>query len=283
MSAPLIHSLNCGSMCSRNAVRIGIVEPDPGHLVCHCLLIESADGLILLDTGYGMGDIRDPRRLGPARHLLGAALDPAQTAIAQLKARGHDPADVRHILTTHLDLDHAGGLSDFPDADVHVHSVELAAAQRRRVDTRLRYRPGQWAHNPKWVTHDTSGEPWFGFDQVRVLEGVGIEIAMIALPGHTAGHAGYAINTGDGWLLHAGDSYVQRGEVAWPTTTTRGRRFYHAVNSSDTKLRQANADRLAELHRDHGDEITLFCSHDAAEYETQLNASRSVGESVPAQ
>ena len=28
--------------------------------------------------------------------------------------------DVRHILVTHLDFDHAGGLPDFPDAVVHV-------------------------------------------------------------------------------------------------------------------------------------------------------------------
>jgi glyoxylase-like metal-dependent hydrolase (beta-lactamase superfamily II) len=258
-------------MCPRAAAATGIIEKDPGHLVAHCLLIESGDSLILLDTGYGAGDIADPSRLGPARHLLGARLDPAETAIAQVRALGHDPADVRQILTTHLDLDHAGGLGDFPGAEVHVHANELAAAQRRGLDGKLRYRPRHWEHGPRWAAHDTDGEPWFGFERVRVLEDIDVEIAMIALPGHSIGHSGYAINTGDGWLVHCGDAYLQHDEIASPPRTTAGRRFYHRVNSSDARLRQANADRLAELARDHAGEITLFCSHDAGEFAEARN------------
>ncbi len=282
MSAPVIHSLNCATMCSRAATRIGIVDKDPGHLVAHCLLIESATGLILVDTGFGTADIADPGRLGLARRLTGPVLDPAETATAQITALGHDPADVRHILATHLDLDHAGGISDFPGAEVHVHSTELAAARKRPLDSKLRYRPAQWAHGPKWAAHETDGEAWFGFDRVRLLEDLDVEIAMIALPGHSRGHAGYAINTGGGWLLHCGDAYLHRGEVAWPTQTTRGRRLYHQINSADARLRQANADRLAELSRDHGDEVTLFCSHDPVEFDAQVNAARSSADSVPA-
>jgi hypothetical protein len=36
-------------------------------------------------------------------------------------------------VVTHLDLDHAGGLGDFPDAEVHVHAHELSAARRPTV------------------------------------------------------------------------------------------------------------------------------------------------------
>lgn len=272
MSAPVIRSLNCATMCARGSVTLGIVDRHPGQLVAHCLLIESSNGLVLLDTGFGTADIADPRRLGPARHLTGPTLDPAETAVAQIRALGHDPADVRHILATHLDLDHAGGISDFPAAEVHVHTAELAAARSRPLDSRLRYRPAQWAHGPQWATHDADGEVWFGFDRVRLLEDLDLEIAMIALPGHSAGHAGYAINTGDGWLLHCGDAYLHRDEVAWPTKTTRGRRLYHRINSADARLRQANADRLAELAHDHGDEVTLFCSHDPVEYDRRHTA-----------
>jgi glyoxylase-like metal-dependent hydrolase (beta-lactamase superfamily II) len=261
-----IHHLDCGTMCPRAAGTLGLVDAEGGgHLVAHCVLVEAGDGLVLVDTGFGSGDIADPRRLGPARLLLGPRLAPEQTAAAQVRALGHDPSDVRHVLVTHLDLDHAGGLGDFPGAEVHVHAAELDIARRRAADVRLRYRPAQWAHGPRWIEHSAAGESWFGFERVRLLEGTGAEIAMIPLHGHTAGHAGYAIRSGAGWLLHCGDAYLHRDEVASPPVHTHARRAYHRINSHDARARQANADRLAELARDHGDEITLFCSHDPVE------------------
>ncbi len=264
-SEPIRH-LDCATMCPRAATTLGLVHPSTGHLVAHCLLIETNAGLALIDTGIGTSDIADPSRLGAARHLLGLRLDREQTAIEQVRALGHDPADVRHILLTHLDLDHAGGLGDFPRAKVHVHRDELEIARRRPRDTALRYRPGHWAHNPDWAEHTADGEPWFGFERARLLEDLDVEIAMIPLAGHSAGHAGYAINTGDGWLLHAGDAYLEHGEIATPPRESRGLQAYHAINSSNAKLRRGNAERLASLAREHGSEIEIFCSHDAVEF-----------------
>ena len=267
MSAPVIHSLNCGTMCPNAAGPLGIVDRDPGHLVAHCLLIEGANGLVLVDTGYGTGDCADHKRIGPARFLLGARFDVKETALEQVKALGHDPADVRQILVTHLDLDHAGGLPDFPNAEVHVHQTELETMQARKLDSKLRYRPAHFTHNPKWHTHTTDGEDWFGFKRARVIEDSGVEIAMIPLHGHSLGHSGYAINTGNGWILHCGDAYLQRCEVESPPRVGRGLRAYHAINSADPKLRRENADRLSELARDHGSEVTVFSAHDAHEFD----------------
>ncbi len=96
------------------------------RLVCHCLLLEVEDGLVLVDTGLGTADLAQPRRrLGPMWLLYSRPLiDPGQTALAQVRRLGFAAADVRHIVLTHLDLDHAGGLSDFPTAQVHVLDVE---------------------------------------------------------------------------------------------------------------------------------------------------------------
>lgn len=265
MAVGTIHHLDCGTMCPRAAGLLRLASPG-ADLVAHCLLIERDDGLVLLDTGFGTGDIADPGRLGPARHLIGPLLKPAGTAVAVIAALGFDPADVRHILVTHLDLDHAGGLGDFPAAEVHVSAAELEIARRRPGDTRLRYRPAQWAHGPRWVEHGSEGDAWFGFEHVRVLEGAGPEIAVIPLPGHSAGHSGWAIRDGDGWFLHCGDAYIHHDEVASPPVRARGRSLYHRLNSYDATVRRANADRLADLARDHGDAVTICCSHDAVEF-----------------
>ena len=49
-----------------------------GKLVCHCLLIETAKGLVLVDTGLGLADLSEPkRRLGGAFvSIVKPSLDP---------------------------------------------------------------------------------------------------------------------------------------------------------------------------------------------------------------
>ena len=62
-------------------------------MVAHCLLVEGARGLTLVDTGFGTDDLAAPhRRLGTGFvRLMGLALDPAETAVAQVRALGHSP------------------------------------------------------------------------------------------------------------------------------------------------------------------------------------------------
>lgn len=106
----------------------------------------------------------------------------------------------RHILS-HLDFDHAGGLDDFPHARVHLLGEEIAAATARRTMLdRMRYRPQQWGETRAgWQAHRADvGEPWFGFDCVRDLPGVGPDVLMVPLLGHTLGHAGVAVRSAQG-------------------------------------------------------------------------------------
>src|SRR6478609_10642819 len=101
----------------------------PTGMVAHCLLVERPDGLLLVDTGFGSADVADPRRLGqPFRAIVRPELLPAETALAQVTALGYAAADVTDIALTHLDLDHVGGLADFPTARVHVFADEHDAA-----------------------------------------------------------------------------------------------------------------------------------------------------------
>ena len=240
----------------------GWLETTP--IVAHCLLIESGDELVLLDTGFGTADCSDPKRLGRAFNALVAPrCRVEETAVRQVEALGLDPRDVRQIVTTHLDVDHAGGLGDFPDAEVHVLGAELAAAKSPPLLERSRYIAEQWAHGPHWVTYGAGGDSWFGFESIRLLPGLDTEIALIPLPGHTTGHCGVAIGTPDGWLLHCGDAFFFRGEIETPPRCPPGFRLFQTINQHDGKARHRNQERLRELNREHGDQVTLFCSHDA--------------------
>ncbi|MEV5970160.1 MBL fold metallo-hydrolase [Streptomyces sp. NPDC051921] len=147
-----IHHLNCGSVRTIDPTYDG---PASLPAVNHCLLVETdADGLVLVETGLGLGDVRDPEAALGADWVAMAqpALDEEETAVRQVARLGYDPADVRHILLTHLDVDHCGGLPDFPGARVHVLAAELAAA--RAESPSYRYRPAHWSHEPDWVTYD---------------------------------------------------------------------------------------------------------------------------------
>ena len=241
-------------------------------IVAHVLLLERDDGLMLVDTALGTGDLADPQRLGPEfRFAVRPVLDAAEPAIAQIRALGLDPAAVTDIALTHLDLDHAGGLSDFPAAQVHVHARELAAARKPRLPERMRYVSDQWAHAPRWVTYDEAGEEWFGFGAVRA---VGDDVLLIPLPGHTRGHNGVAVRRDDGhWLLHAGDAFFAAGQLASPPTCPWSLAAFQRLVAIDNRARLDNLARLQELARSRGDEVTVFCAHDQRQYEALRSSS----------
>ena len=251
-------------------------------VVAHCLLIETDDGLVLVDTGFGTADVRGESGIpGPVKAMLAAELRIEETAIEQVKAMGRDPADVRHIIATHLDVDHAGGLTDFPAAKVHLHKPELDFAQSSDVRARLRYIKKQLAPGIDWKTHEVEGDTWFGFESVKPLPGLGDDIALVPLGGHSVGHSGVAVRTGDGWLLHAGDTFFYRGEIETPARSTPGWRTFQNVNGHDRKARLRNQERVQELQREHGQEVRIICSHDPEMFDRPSAVSDERRSSAP--
>jgi glyoxylase-like metal-dependent hydrolase (beta-lactamase superfamily II) len=266
-----VHHLNCGTLCPHGrrllAGEGGLLEP--GEVVCHCLLIETDDGLVLIDTGFGVEDTRDTGRLGLAFKLMRPRADIGETALKQVEALGFAAGDVRRIVATHLDPDHSGGLPDFPEAEVHVFARELEAALDPKLQEKPRYRTCHWAHGPNWIKHEVEGDEWFGFEGVRILPGTGAEMLLVPLAGHSRGHSAVALRTGEGWLLHCGDAYFHHGELATPPSCPPGLRVFQNFNNADRKQRIANQERLRELAGRHGDEIVFLCSHDPHELERE--------------
>jgi len=246
-----------------------------GKLACRCVLVEIGGSLVLIDTGYGLRDVADPaHRL--SKFFL-RMMDPdfreELTAVRQIEALGYRARDVRHIVLTHLDCDHAGGLDDFPEATVHMMTAEAAyAVQQRTWLDRQRFRPQQWSSVDRWTGYELGhGEPWFGFDAVRNLRGIPSEILMVPLIGHTLGHAGIAVRGDTGWLLVAGDAYFDRDEID-PVNPRclPGLRLYQFLMEKNRAARLANQQRLRELVRDHGDAVRVISSHDPRELERDL-------------
>jgi glyoxylase-like metal-dependent hydrolase (beta-lactamase superfamily II) len=274
-----IHHLNCGTDCPLGGALFDGRSKGPlGQIVCHCLLIETdAHGLVLVDTGYGLRDVAHPhsrprpRITLPWRLMLNIRLHERDTAIRQIEALGFQARDVQHIVTTHLDFDHAGGLEDFSNAVVHVMQREYndATGVRAGFVAQNRWRPRQLNDVGQWRTYSARGEPWFGFDAVRDLDGLPPEILLVPLPGHTWGHAGVAVRRDDGrWLLHAGDAYFYRGEMRDARRRcTPGLRAYQRLMEVDATSRMTNQERLRALSREHRRDVTVTCTHDPVELE----------------
>lgn len=269
MAGLTVHHLNCGTM---HPIGGRLVDPQRrfqrGCLACHCLLIETpTSGLVLVDTGLGAADVASPNRFPRMFRLFsGAQFVTSEPAIAQLRAAGHDPADVRHIVMTHLDLDHTGGLGDFPDAQVHVHERELTAATGKAdVNSRLRHLRSHFAHEPKWVAHEDGGEVWREFPRVTVLDEIDPDIALIPLPGHSRGHCGVAVQVGDRWLLHAGDCYYHRDQLSQAPSCPPGLMAFQLMMQSDQRDRIDSLARMRALAQDDED-VEIFCAHDISEF-----------------
>lgn len=277
-----IHHLNCGTCCPVGGRLFdGYSNGASAHLVCHCLLIETNAGLVLVDTGYGTQDVNHPHeRLSDFFLALNRPqLRREETAVEQVRRLGFAPGDVRHIVVTHLDFDHAGGIEDFPNARIHVTAREKEVADQRRGGvfvSRKRYRPQQWDSVANWSLYPLGGgERWFGFDAVRDLEGLPPEILLIPLAGHTWGHAGIAVHEDDGrWLFYAGDAYFHHAEINDDRPTCPpGMRGYQRLMQVDAEARLVNQRRVRALSIERADAVRIFCAHDLAEFEALADAA----------
>ena len=198
----------------------------PIHGGVTILLVETDQGPILVDAGLGLSDhLRPTRMMRIYRWAYRASSGLGGTAFQLVQAFGYRPEQVGHILLTHLHLDHAGGLADFPQAKVHIFMTELAYIQSH---PNWKYIPSHWAHRPDWVVHTPSGEKWLGLDAIR-LDGLGLEMWMVPLPGHTPGHVGIALPDGDGWILYGGDALPYNARVDLvPAWLARHVIYHHA-------------------------------------------------------
>ncbi len=218
-----------GPTAALKALGIGVPAEQRVDVPIVAFLVEHpAAGPILIDTGFhasvatGSKQERN-RNLGPIGHLVGGSIrmDPQQTAAAQLKARGVEPADVRLIVMTHLHFDHASALSDFPDATVLVSGPEWHAARRRGASLRG-YSSAQLDPQQTYRTVDFSASsisPTGSFAKTLDVFGDG-SLVLAFTPGHSDGHMSIILRLSSREALIAGDAIytmatLREGERPW--------------------------------------------------------------------
>lgn len=249
-----------------------------GHpLVCHCLLLETEDsGLILVDSGFGLQDLINPaERYGVLFSSVWArpGRDPDLAAVNQIKRLGLNPSDVRHIILTHMDLDHVGGLADFPDAKVHVHETEYANAMSPDgFIARLRYHVATSLRPGNLAVYNSFPETWRGLSVTRPLPESREKIFLLPLPGHTNGHCAVVAECGGQWLAHAGDGYFGHmevhGELRYCSPVMK---IFQQINQCDRNMRLDGQELLHKLSRQ--PDVKVFCSHDPSEFANLKNNS----------
>jgi glyoxylase-like metal-dependent hydrolase (beta-lactamase superfamily II) len=159
------------------------LRPYPPMLPTAFFAVTRGEDTILIDAG---GSPELDEQLGLGR--------------ANLVAAGIDPAKVRAVLMTHLHTDHYGGLvlSDgsaaYPNAELVIHAE----------DHRFRFGTQDAPQSPPDHMQRALA-PYSGC--LRLIESGSVlpGINALFLPGHTPGHTGWMLNSGDERLLIWGD------------------------------------------------------------------------------
>ena len=277
-----IHHLSLATMCPYGGRLLSGEAGDglaPAELVIHALLVETGDRLVLVDTGLGLEDIRSPmRRLSPGFVLaMRPRLREEDTAVRQIERLGFSASDVSDVVLTHLDVDHVGGIPDFPRATIHVNRAEHTAAMARMTMLEVqRYRGVHYAHGPRWQLHDPGGDRWFGFESARAI---GDDVVIVPVIGHTRGHAAIAVRQPAGgasdWLLHCGDAYFFHGQMSDRPHCPVGLEAFQLAMAFDNTVRRANVARLRALRLQQDARVTMFSAH--CPYELRAMMASNVG------
>jgi glyoxylase-like metal-dependent hydrolase (beta-lactamase superfamily II) len=166
-----------------------------GPLPINSYVIEHRDGLVLFDTGQDRASVLDPdyfpkgfaghiyRRL--ARFEIGAD----ETLTARLAGLGHDIADVRTAILSHLHQDHIGGLPELGRAEIVLSQAEWDTLGQPRPELNGLLRTHIDLPGLRWrrLAFDTGrGEGIDPFPASHDLFGDGT-LVLLPTPGHTPG------------------------------------------------------------------------------------------------
>lgn len=203
--------------------------------------------------------------MGEYRVLIDTGL-PAAQLVNSMAAAGIDSAEITHILITHGDGDHVGGLANFPNA--HIILPQKAWDLWTNADGREQM-VEEWAQVLGWrgpaetLPQRKANRARYGSDvlpsladritlvepETEVLPG----IRFVAAPGHRSDHFAVEIVSEDATLLHVVDAFrhpIQATHPEW-------------VSFFDSYPKQTTASAKMLMARAVEKDALVFCSHHA--------------------
>lgn len=197
-----VHELHCGSFCPIHSHLYFPTE----NMTCRCLLLETSVGLVLCDTG--LPDLKNISSLAQKKlQIMQSKYTEQDLCSHKIKELGFKSTDIKHIFLTHVDVDHAGAIIHFPEAEVHVHQAESEYFQHIPLRYSFRYFRETLPTNTHLNIHKNFGENWYGFNSVFPFKELKDEVCLIPLLGHSAGHCGIGIYFQGRWTIHCGDAF----------------------------------------------------------------------------
>ena len=182
--------------------------PVPAFLVEH-----PGAGAMLIDTGLHPSVAVDPKQnFGRllAYNYRGLKMTAEQAAPAQLRARGLDAADVRFILLTHMHVDHASAISEFPDSTLLLSQQEWDVLADGKATEGYVKRQYDFGFDYRTFDFESRGTESFAtFGRSFDLFGDG-SVRAVFTPGHTYGHTSYVLRLRDREVLIAADAIYTR-------------------------------------------------------------------------
>jgi glyoxylase-like metal-dependent hydrolase (beta-lactamase superfamily II) len=195
----------------RRAVTRSLVRGPSDEIPILSYVVEHDDGHIVVDTGLNRTAIAGVLSNPVVGRILGATVESEEEVGPQMRARGLRPEDVRWVLPTHLDMDHAGGVGHFPNAECLVHREEWDTL--RTVLGKFRCQPKLW---PEWFApkvYELRSEPFGSFDRSLPLTDQR-DIVAVPTPGHSKGHVGIVIKHDGTHLFFGGDHLIRQNWFA---------------------------------------------------------------------
>ncbi len=180
-----------GRLAGLKALGIGASDEDyldvpvPAYLVRH-----PTAGPLLIDTGLHPSVASDPRHNMGRRAAPYFTLEPGADVPSQLRAKGLTAGDIEVVVLTHLHLDHASAISEFPESTFILSKPEWEAVNSARIPILQGYRPAHYDHAVDYRTVDfDSGyiDSYGPFGRTMDLFGDGT-VRLAFTPGHTLGH-----------------------------------------------------------------------------------------------
>lgn len=223
-------------------MQLATLQPD--DIPVPAYLVQTDDGRnVLIDSGFPAFFAGQNIQIPGGRTVH---MDADGFIVNRLQTLGLTPADIDIVLCTHLDADHAGGHSAFPDAEFVVQEAHYEMALQSE-NPRFAALRESW-HQPHLRYRFVEGD-------AELLPG----IELIESGGHVPFHQSVLLH-----LPHTGPTLLAIDAVPHSTMTDAETRIVMPIDMDEAQTRQSTR-KLTEIVAREGVKLTIY-GHDAGQW-----------------